>query len=576
MFNRYYESELRNLRKLSREFSLANPALAPMLASSSTDPDVERLLEGVAFLTGLTRQKLEDDFPEFTQELLWILMPHYLRGIPASTMVQFKPRNPLRETLLVKQGTELAAKPMDGTACRFTTTQDLRVHPMTLTSARFTSQTGAAESLVLSFKNMGVDFAQFHEHPLELFLNAGWNEATQIFEMLSTLVSKVVLHANGKVVAVLPAKVVQAGGFEHGALPYPSNAFPAYRLLQEYFALPEKCLFLHIQGLENLLGLAVQNFELEFVLAKKPDWLPEIHDHSLLLHVVPALNLFPHGAAPLQLSHKEVEYEIRPDGSNAQHYQTYSVESVQGFLPGMREVRKYVPFGAAPVQHSGAADSGPAIYHTHVRKGVVDGSAQTFISIPYLSSESVVNQTLSVGLMCTNGHLAEQLKYGDVCVPTSSSPEQLVFSNITPVRAAQDASSAQTQQWQLITHISMNLLSQASVEHLRSLLLLYLPADNRGQDVRAHRQRIEGVEAMRVSAESRLVGRHMMRGQVIHLQCRSDYFAGLADLYMFGVVMERFLAAYASINAYTRLELTDSVTQAVFQWNPRLGLQELL
>ena len=83
MFNRYYESELRNLRKLSREFSLANPALAPMLASSSTDPDVERLLEGVAFLTGLTRQKLEDDFPEFTQEPLWILMPHYLRGIPA-------------------------------------------------------------------------------------------------------------------------------------------------------------------------------------------------------------------------------------------------------------------------------------------------------------------------------------------------------------------------------------------------------------------------------------------------------------------------------------------------------------
>ena len=32
-------------------------------------PDVERLLEGVAFLNGLTRQKLDDEFPELLQEL---------------------------------------------------------------------------------------------------------------------------------------------------------------------------------------------------------------------------------------------------------------------------------------------------------------------------------------------------------------------------------------------------------------------------------------------------------------------------------------------------------------------------
>ena len=52
MFNRYYQQELQNLRDLAGEFSKRHPAAAPMLSNQSADPDVERLLEGVAFLTG--------------------------------------------------------------------------------------------------------------------------------------------------------------------------------------------------------------------------------------------------------------------------------------------------------------------------------------------------------------------------------------------------------------------------------------------------------------------------------------------------------------------------------------------
>ena len=64
MFNRYYQEELQNLRERAREFSAVHPAAAPMLGGQSSDPDVERLLEGVAFLTGLLRRKLDDELPE--------------------------------------------------------------------------------------------------------------------------------------------------------------------------------------------------------------------------------------------------------------------------------------------------------------------------------------------------------------------------------------------------------------------------------------------------------------------------------------------------------------------------------
>ena len=68
-YKSYYSVELRRLRQYVQEFAQANPAIAPMLGSPSVDPDIERLLEGVAFLNGHTRQKLDDEFPEIAQEL---------------------------------------------------------------------------------------------------------------------------------------------------------------------------------------------------------------------------------------------------------------------------------------------------------------------------------------------------------------------------------------------------------------------------------------------------------------------------------------------------------------------------
>jgi len=74
MLNSHYQNELNQLRRLADEFARRNPALAPLLGvDSANDPDVERLLEGVAFLTGMVRQRLDDEFPEFIQELPQLL-----------------------------------------------------------------------------------------------------------------------------------------------------------------------------------------------------------------------------------------------------------------------------------------------------------------------------------------------------------------------------------------------------------------------------------------------------------------------------------------------------------------------
>lgn len=60
MFNKYYQDELSYLREMGREFSQAHPDAAPYLSEAGADPDVERLLEGFAFLSGRIRQRLDD------------------------------------------------------------------------------------------------------------------------------------------------------------------------------------------------------------------------------------------------------------------------------------------------------------------------------------------------------------------------------------------------------------------------------------------------------------------------------------------------------------------------------------
>jgi type VI secretion system protein ImpG len=86
-FNKYFQDELAYLREMGREFSAAYPALAPMLAERGGDPDVERLLEGFAFLTGRIREKLDDELPELMLTVAQLLFPQLVRPLPATSIV---------------------------------------------------------------------------------------------------------------------------------------------------------------------------------------------------------------------------------------------------------------------------------------------------------------------------------------------------------------------------------------------------------------------------------------------------------------------------------------------------------
>ena len=236
MLNRYYEQELSHLRQLAAEFSKAHPALAPMLAGPSSDPDVERLLEGVAFLTGLVRARIDDEFPEFIQTLGNLIFPHYLRPIPACTMIAFRAKGRLNEPAMVAPGVEIGSVPVDGTSCIFRTCYPVEVHPLVLRDASVTDRPGAPTAIRLSFTLEGFQLANWPLKSLRFFLGQNISEASLLYFLLSRYVTEIVVSTPDAPAYLLRPADLRPVGFaaDEAILPYPPYAYPGYRVLQEY------------------------------------------------------------------------------------------------------------------------------------------------------------------------------------------------------------------------------------------------------------------------------------------------------------------------------------------------------
>ncbi len=128
--DKYFREELAFLRDQGKEFSEIYPQLSRFLQGRTVDPDVERLLEGFAFLTSRLREKVEDEFPEFTHSLINMLWPNYLRPVPSMSIVAFKPNKSLSEKQTISKGSMLDSKPVDGSPCSFRTCREIDIYPL--------------------------------------------------------------------------------------------------------------------------------------------------------------------------------------------------------------------------------------------------------------------------------------------------------------------------------------------------------------------------------------------------------------------------------------------------------------
>lgn len=584
VFNRYYLDELIALRELGLEYSKNNPLLSPFFDTPRRDPDVERILEGVAFLCGRLRQKLDDELPEITHALFSLLWPNYLRTIPSCSVVRYEPAANLSWAVTVPRGTTVESIEVEGTRCRFRTAYETEILPIKLAEQSILEHDGQVV-LALRFSVIGTTLENIPLSKLRMFFTG---EPAVAYTLYFTMIHNVreirfLLHDKSgehRCVKTLPADMIRPVGFmeEEGLYPYPANTFPGYRIIQEYFCFHEKFLFAELNGLHECQEAAcnefrgVKEFTLHFVLTEFPDHYESWRRDNIQLFCTPVVNLFPMDSTPLTVDQRQTEYRIVPDPRLPYHFAVYSVEMVQSWGRNGKLRREYQAFES--FEHGSSPDSDTAYYRLRLRPSLNDESTETYISVVHSQAvpTSFREEILSLELTCTNRLLPTHLTVGDINTHADDTPDTVKLSNITPVTPPYTPPLEGDLLWRLISNMSLNFLPLNNVQAMRALIASY---DFRALHDR-HRARVldktlRGMVRIEAVETDRIYQGLPVRGAVTKLTLDQKGFSCEGEMYLFGSVLNEFLALYATVNSFHQLVVIEENRGEEYQWPARLG-----
>ncbi len=585
-----YARELAYLRERGAEFSAAYPKVAARLGISGhhgSDPHVERLLESFAFLTARIQRNIEGDFPELTNALLGVLYPQYGSPVPAMAIANFAADQKLTSGHTIPKHTPLFAEASGGVACWFRTCAPVTLWPIQISAAAFvapelldipTSLNGVAAALRIQIESGGPKLSELGIRSLRLFLNGSGITIARLYEYLFTRDPRA-LVSDGK--SFLAEAQLTPGGFgpDEAALPYPTHAHQGYRLIQEYFAFPEKFFFVDIEI------SALPKSKSAEILILRDQRAPgniAVSKDTFQLGCTPIINLYPKLTEPIRVDHRHPEYRLIGDVRKERTTEIHSIQQVTATAPGEGKPRIFEPFFS--FTHRGEGDEPRAFWHARrVPTGRKDIPGTelllSFVDLDF-TPRKPPSEVVYAQVLCTNRDLAEEMSAGVRLQLDASAPVAGItcLTKPTPQMAAPLGGAAL---WRLISNLSLNHLSlsdsagKTGIEALREILRTYLFTDS----PQAERQ-ILGMAEMSCRVITARVGgsawKGFCRGTEVTLTLDEEQFVGSSAI-LFTHVMSRFLGLYANLNTFTQLVLKSSTREE--EWKrcpPMVGEKALL
>lgn len=580
----HYNRELGYLRRRAGEFSEEHRQVAGRLgidAPTDPDPHVERLLEGVAFLNARVQLKIEDQFDDFTQYFLDALYPHYLAPTPAMAIAALMPRagdEGLAQGILHPRGSELTAT-LNGqlkTPVEFRTAFDVRLWPVRISAVEYLptraaiaavagAALGEAGVRVRIQVTAPVALSELKLDELPLFVDGSEDTPNLLYQqLLSDSLATIVRPVDG---AATRAGAIEPLGFgpQEAVLPSDQRAFRGYRLLCEYFAMPEKFRFVKLTGLRA--GLAGAKREADIIIPLRraiPALASAVSIDSLRPFVTPVVNLFERRFDRVLVDHRQREHLVLPDRANLNDYEVYRLDSVVAYTKGD-------PIGVPvlPLYVRRAERGARPLYYALRRRLRRLSEAETrrrresdyvgteaWISLSSPGAPALCQSITELGVrgLVTNRALATRLRPGAADLTVALRDAR----GIDSVRLIKGPSRPQPplgigdSAWRTISHLAVGhrgfVRDDGAPDLLTEHLLLYLR-----DEASALRREIQGITALevepvtrRVQGQARLA---FQRGQHLIMSIASNaYDAGSA--YLFTSVIARFLAEFATINSF--------------------------
>ena len=423
-FLRYYQAELTYLRKMGLDFAAKYPRVAPRLElgpDECPDPHVERLLESFAFLTARIQQDIDSEFPEITTALLGILYPHLINPVPAQSIACFQvapDQGKLTTGHLIQKNTPLFAHATGELICRFRTCYPVTLWPIEVSYAGIESpaqfdfldrMTKVGAVLRLKLKTKADPFQNLAMRQLRFYLSGDRMLSNALYEIIFSQVSDVALLAKqGDRPVYLPKGSIAPVGFglDEETLPYPTNAHPGYRLVQEYFTFPEKFLFFDLKDIDTRGG--TDELDVLFLLDRMPKERLVIDAQTFRLGCTPIINLFSKTTEPIRWDHRQNEYRLVADMRRERVTEIHSIRSVSASSSNDDKTQVFEPFYS--YNHGMENRQQRAFWHSRRvltgRKDIPGTDVLlSFLDLDFKPSQPPA-QTIFAHTLCTNRDLA--------------------------------------------------------------------------------------------------------------------------------------------------------------------------
>jgi type VI secretion system VasI/ImpG family protein len=611
-----YNDELIYLRETSREFAAEHQTVAGRLgleAASEADPHVERLLEGVAFLGARVQLKLKDQFGDFTQHLLNALQPHYLAPTPSMCIVGMEPREgeaAMAGGVVVPRHTNLHGLAADNerTPVVFRTGEAVTLWPLRLVEAEYLPGRAAVAPFIAGHRGVTVEaglrlrFAATNGAKLEdlrpgrlpIYLDGVGGTPGDLYRQMLGDAVAVVARSAGSTgdtgpTRRLPLPIAHGFGEDEALLPGDRRSQRGYRLLSEYFACPERFLFVALDGLaEAFAGCAGQDAcDVVILFGRPSETLAQaVSSSNFRLFATPAVNLFEKQLDRVTTDAFAHECQLIPDRTRPLDYEVYRILDMRAHGHDAKEVHPVAPlYDFTGLFH----DWDNALFYVarlrarrlstreqrvRGRSDYVGSESWISISAPGRADRLTEIRELSIRALVTNRELAAQMRTGGDALRLE---EGFPVRNVTMLRAPtrpRPPLGMGDAAWRVIGHITPNYTSFANAEDgdaklLRGHLALYGHVDDPSL-----RRQVEGVRSIRASPVSRRVpGRDaagLVRGQRLHITLDDRAFEN-GRAFLFSAVLDRFLVEFAAVNSFVETVFDSHQQGVIVQWPARLG-----
>lgn len=596
-FLEYYEEELTHIRALAAEFADMHPTIARNLSLDTVpcpDPYVERLLDGVAFLAARTRLKVDAERSRFSRSVLDLLYPDLVSPTPATGMAVLKPGQQVHTMdagHAIARGTKLISGLLPGISTRATycTAQDVHLWPLEVASVRYLQDKSsianagvaaakgqsAESALCLTLGRIGKGNLSDLAVDQLRFCFAGRTKAPLIFDAIFGACSSVGARPEARTGQLSPLPMPAMVGISdaEALMPRTRSSFEGYRLLREYFMMPERFHYARIEGLQPTLRVCSGRLDIVFLFKRPAPELADLTPADFELFATPIINLFERECNIVELDARRTRQPVYADRTRPRDFEIFRITRVA-------DADHAGPEAAIPELFSLGQNRGSGwVYSTErrPRRATEDERRQGVTRASYVGDDVFLSvsrrpdgvradrpKRIDIVALCTNRDLpilddtpTLTLDGGD---PVESirlmgalrQPQRSIAASLPA--GAEGESRADELAWRLVSQLSLNFLSLAAdgrgADPLHALIDLYAERGDPG--LARHVRSIARVSSRPVVERLAIEGPMCFgRGVEVTLDIDQSVLTGHSAL-LLSALLSRLFARYAGINGFVR------------------------